>query len=110
MLGMKNPFVNQKDMKAAAFSFANGQLNRSNNSDVLDDHKAQLVLGFGAKSVLAGNQVYGLLYKQFPYADIVLCSTSGEIFNSEVFDHTVSVTALQFDQTRVSAAKVNVME
>jgi hypothetical protein len=39
----------------------------------------------------------------FPNSSIVLCSTSGEILGSQVSDDTLSITAIQFEKSRIEA-------
>lgn len=75
---------------------------------MLNDDTVQLVLGFGAKQLLAGDNMYLKLRGQYPNADIVLCSTSGEIFEDKVTDNSVSVTAIEFNNTTVETASVNI--
>src|ERR1700744_4879625 len=95
-------------MKVAIFSYENKRFRAHDKSDAVDGAKVQLVLGFGAKSILAAEQIHAKLKSQFPVADIVLCSTSGEIFNDMVLDDSVSVTALEFEHTCIRAASVDI--
>jgi hypothetical protein len=97
-------------MKVAEFSLSGGILNACRQNDALENNRVQLVLAFGAKPVLATGSVHPLIRQAFPNAEIVLCSTSGEIFHDTVLDNTVSVTALQFDQTTVKTGSVNIAD
>ncbi|MGL5945230.1 MAG: FIST N-terminal domain-containing protein, partial [Sediminibacterium sp.] len=59
--------------------------------------KAQLVLVFGAGIVVGDAQVYDYVKNYFPHADIISCSTSGEILADNVYDDTAVVTAIQLE-------------
>src|ERR1700754_5202691 len=95
-------------MKVAIYSYVNRQFRNHDSSHVIEDQKVQLVLGFGAKHLLAEDRMYHRIRHQFPNADIVLCSTSGEIFSNSVLDYSVSITALQFEDTPIKSASVDI--
>lgn len=65
--------------------------------------KAQLVLVFGAGIVVGDAQVYDYVKNYFPHADIISCSTSGEILADNVYDDTAVVTAVQLEKSSVKA-------
>ena len=95
-------------MRVACYSYVGRQFNKQENGREPDSQKTQLVLGFGAKSVLAEEPVYDQLREKFPIADIVLCSTAGEIFDKKVVDGTVSVVAIELEKTIIKTAAVNI--
>jgi hypothetical protein len=95
-------------MKVSISSYQNGKYTYSQKNDHVNDAGVQLVLGFGAKNMLAEIDIYQQLSRQYPLADIVLCSTSGEIFEDKVSDNSVSVTAIEFDKTSVKTGVVNI--
>ena len=95
-------------MQVAISSFINQEFNDSPKNDLVDNKKAQLVLGFGDRILLAEGNVYNLLKLRYPMADIVLCSTAGEIFDYKVMEHSVSLTAIEFDKTTIKTASVNI--
>jgi hypothetical protein len=95
-------------MKVSLSSYSNSIFRNHEKSDQPDHKKVQLVLGFGAKQTLASENIYGELRYLYPAADIVLCSTSGEIFHDQVMDDTVSVTAIEFDKTLIKTTVVSV--
>src|ERR1041385_7331750 len=61
----------------------------------------QLVLCFAATSAFGEARSVADLRALYPDADIVGCSTAGEICGTEVTDDTAVSTAVQFDHTRV---------
>jgi hypothetical protein len=97
-------------MKVAIYSYVNKQFCNHKDSGAVDYQRVQLVLAFGAKQILADDRMYNRIRHQFPSADIVLCSTAGEIFDNSVLDGTVSITALEFEDTSVRSASVDVAD
>ncbi|MGC3957339.1 MAG: FIST N-terminal domain-containing protein [Verrucomicrobiota bacterium] len=75
-----------------------------------DNSKVQLVLVFGATSVLRDANLISDLRNSFPVATIAGCSTAGEICGTAVLDGAVVVTAVTFDQTSVGSAQVMLSE
>ncbi len=61
---------------------------------------AQLVLVFGNKKSLIDKAVSRDLAVAFPTANIIGCSTAGEIFESQLYDNSLSVTAIEFKNTK----------
>ncbi len=62
---------------------------------------AQLVLVFGCKKVLEEPDRYDEVRKMYPTADIVICSTAGEIMDGRVYDESISCTAVMMERTRL---------
>lgn len=71
-------------------------------SDAIE--KADLVLHFGAKELLATPHYFDILRNAYPQAHVVGCSTAGEIIDKEVHDNTAVACAIQFDDTGVRVA------
>ena len=69
---------------------------------------AQLVLVFGERALIEGKDVFEKLHANFPKANIVFCSTAGEIMNTEVTDNTLAITAIEFEKTRVENTLANI--
>lgn len=95
-------------MKTALYQYRNSNFARHLSSDDIAATDAGLVLCFGARNLLGGTQVYDELKNRFPSACIAMCSTSGEIFHTEVCDNTLSVAVIQFAHTEVKACSVNI--
>lgn len=68
--------------------------------------QANLVLVFGVGS--ATEQGVAQLRAQYPDTPLIGCSTAGEIFGTEVFDDTLSATALSFNSTQVRCECVEI--
>jgi len=95
-------------MKRAIFSFLDGERRDHPGNDVLDEANVNLVIGLGDKAVLADTAFYAKLHQDYPNAEIVLCSTAGEIFDDTVQESTVSITAVQFEKTLARSAMVDI--
>jgi len=95
-------------MKTAIFSYQNGDCRAHPGNDSIDQTKINLVMALGEKAVIAPGAFYSKLRVEYPNAEIVLCSTAGEIFDDGVEEGSVSVTAVEFEKTRVRSARVNI--
>lgn len=60
---------------------------------------ADLILYFGERRSLADGARYHELRKMFPAANIIGCSTGGQIHNNDVVDETIVALAVRFDAT-----------
>ena len=69
----------------------------------------QLVLAFGSRDLLSG-QAMDQVRSAHPNAQIVGCSTAGEICGSRVLDETLTVTAVSFANTRVETAETRLLD
>jgi hypothetical protein len=95
-------------MKAALYQYKGSGLTIHSDSDNINETEAQLLLCFGAKSLLQDTTVFDIARQKFPGAAIAMCSTSGEIYNTEVSDNTVSMAAMQFANTRIETGSVKI--
>jgi hypothetical protein len=96
-------------MKTALYKLNNQEWSRHSISQPFDDLSANLVLCFSSKRNLELNSdIYTSLREKFPKSEIVICSTAGEIYQREVFDDSLIVTAIQFEKTQVHSNAVSV--
>jgi hypothetical protein len=65
---------------------------------------AQLVLVFGNRELLLEQQHYDYIHAQYPVAQIIGCSTSGEIIGEELFSRSIACTAIDFSTSKVKVA------
>lgn len=63
--------------------------------------KAQLVLLFGSPAVLKRGNYRSHLKQAYPNADLLGCSTAGEICDVQVTDESLVATAIHFEQTQI---------
>jgi hypothetical protein len=97
-------------MNAIIQQYLNGKLREEKKHGDLDASACQLVLGFASRGYLENHAVYDQLRQQFNNADIITCSTSGEIFDENVLDESLVCTCLQFEKTKVKTYEVNVSD
>jgi hypothetical protein len=79
-------------------------------SGALELAGVDLVLGFGAPGLLSDPAVWKKLREKWSTALIVACSTAGEISGTQVLDHSLALTAMRFDCTRLRCAEVVLSE
>jgi hypothetical protein len=71
---------------------------------------AQLALVFGGTHVLKEKKRFDEIKSFYPAAHILGCSTAGEIMDTRVFDDTLVVTAVFFENTQLQFAQVRLNE
>jgi hypothetical protein len=73
-----------------------------------DFSQCDLVLAFANKYLLIGTSIYESLKMEFPKAEILINSTAGEIIDTQVFDDSISLTAIQFEKTTIKATYISI--
>src|SRR5438552_2907593 len=71
---------------------------------------AHLVLVFGCSEGLEDEALLGQIAKCYPRAEVVGCSTAGEISGTHVADDSLSLTAVRFAHTRLASADVDLRD
>ncbi|NVN93927.1 MAG: FIST C-terminal domain-containing protein [Bacteroidetes bacterium] len=69
---------------------------------------AQLVFLFGNKDLLKEQQHINFVKASYPNAQIIGCSTAGEICQEEVFNNNIVCTAIWFQKTFIEIASENI--
>lgn len=92
-------------MKTAQIHYNHQQWVNLKQSPDFDPVKAQLVLAFGAGEIIILQSVFDHIKATYPNADIVSCSTSGEIIDDQVFDDSVVVTAIQLEKSFIKTVE-----
>ena len=87
------------------YSEALGWVNKSDNNL---DNMAQLVFLFGNKDLLKEEHHIDFIRNKYPIAQVVGCSTSGEIFQEVVLNNNIVCTAIWFENTPFEIAKVQI--
>ncbi|URC11715.1 FIST signal transduction protein [Flavobacterium sp. B183] len=95
-------------MKVATVLFENNSFTRELNDDNLDFGDSELVLGFGSRDLLSDEKVFNHLKNKFPASQLILCSSAGEIYENEVLDNTISLTAIKFSSTVIKTDEVDI--
>lgn len=71
---------------------------------------AQLLLIFGATSLLGRPGLIESLKSLYPAAHVFGCSTAGEICGTRITDDSIVATVVQFESTRLEGARVNLAD
>ncbi len=71
---------------------------------------AQLVLAFGSRELYSSMIAQASLKSAFPLADIIGCSTSGEILGDQIYDDSLCITAITWADTRFQIKVGNIGE
>ena len=72
--------------------------------------KANLVLSFAERETLENCNLYDTVKAKYPNADVVICSTAGQITNFNIIKKTIVTTAIEFEKTEIKIAKYNLLE
>lgn len=67
---------------------------------------AQLVMIFGCRKLISENEFVDSIQKRYPQAHLIGCTTAGEILGTQVFDDTLTSTAIYFEATPIESASV----
>ncbi len=92
-------------MRIVQHSWSNAVAGSDDTPPQLDE-SIQLVLAFGSRVSIAMPSVYEMMRAAYPKADIMLCTTAGEIMGTTVSDDSISLTAIAFEKTSVRGAQV----
>jgi len=87
------------------FSEANGWVKKSENEI---GKLAQLVFLFGKRELLKDQQHIDFVIEAYPNAQITGCSTSGEIYQEEVYNNNIICTAVYFESSTIEIAKESI--
>ncbi len=97
-------------MKIRQTKFANNEWKELSREENFSEKKAQLVLAFGERKLLESQNPYPYLQQEYPAAEIIINSTSGEIYDDSVHDDTIIITAIEFDKTTVKTTKIDISD
>lgn len=97
-------------MKTAQQQFINNSWTWHHADPEFNAGNCQLVFVFGAPQLITDAAVYGYLKTEYPLANIVFSSTSGEIMGSDVYDDTIVATAIEFEKSAIVCASTHVNE
>ncbi len=95
-------------MKSALLTYQHGTWKRHEQSYQGDLSGARLVLCFGGKGRLLKEMPYEALHTHYPQAQIMCCSTAGEIYHDMVLDDSLTIAVFLFESTEVLAQEIDV--
>lgn len=70
--------------------------------------KVNFVIVFGSIDEINKEKHFLVIKKNYPNANILLCSTAGEIINDRVEDNTIITTAIYFEKTKLNFVEIRV--
>ncbi len=91
------------------------KLNKDNEEKVIfstehfNSQKASLLLAFGERTFLEKTLPFQKLKTLYPNAQIVICSTSGQISNTQLVENEVVATAIEFEKTKIKVSEIDIV-
>jgi hypothetical protein len=68
----------------------------------------QLVLVFGATSLLSQKKTFEEIKSFYPSSHLLLCSTAGEIIGNNVYDDSLALTAIHFEKSSIKLVETDI--
>ena len=78
-------------------------------TDQFNSLNANLVIAFGERIFLEKTLPYQKIKGLYPNATIVICSTSGQISNSNLVQNNLVATAISFEKTKIKASEIDIL-
>jgi len=97
-------------MKITQLHFQGQNISEVGNGEITDPFLANLVLGFGDKNKLLDSHIHQALADKYPNAEIVLCSSAGEILGNSIQNETIVCTVIQFEKTSIRTSSVKLTD
>lgn len=72
--------------------------------------EVNLVLAFGERIFLEKSQPYQVIKKRYPSADIVICSSAGQISTNSLAENNIIATAIDFESTAIKVIEVDILK
>ncbi len=72
------------------------------------NNKPQWVLVFGGRVVLEDTSHFDTIKSLYPEAQILSCSTAGEIIGTRIQDNSISLTAICFEKTKLTFVETHI--
>jgi hypothetical protein len=72
--------------------------------DETDDSPDTLIILFGPSDIESESPALIEIRDKFPNSKTIGCSTAGEIYGQDIYDNSLSIAILKFDQTQLCAA------
>ena len=79
------------------------------STESFEANKADLILVFGQRTLLEKVKPYTNLKLSFPNAQIVICSSSGQISNQCVIEKEIVATAIDFEKTTIRTCEFDIV-
>ena len=103
-------YYSPRIMKTQQFIFASNEWIPINGTTSTDVTNGELALVFGAKHLIADENMRHKIRQKYPDADIIYSSTAGEIMDNKVLDNTLCITAISFASTQIQSNLINIQQ
>ena len=70
----------------------------------------QCVLVFGGRSLVEEQKVFAEIKEMYPQSALLLCSTAGEIMDTQVRDDSLALSAIWFEKTTIKFATTDITD
>lgn len=94
-------------MKVSQKIFTKQDLWKTKSTEASSE-KVGLVFVFGSTKLLKEQELINEISIEYPNAILVGCSTAGEIFDTEVYDDSIIITAVEFSKTTIKTVSINI--
>jgi len=72
--------------------------------------KAQLIFAFGDRDIASSPAVQSQIHASYPNATLLGCTTAGEILGKEISDHSLAITAIELEKSRLQVVSSDVLQ
>jgi hypothetical protein len=79
------------------------------STDNFNSQKSNLVLAFGERTFLESLSPYKKLRTLYPNAQILICSTSGQISNTNLVENSLVATSIQFEKSSIKVTEIDIL-
>jgi hypothetical protein len=79
------------------------------SNDQFNAQKTNLVLAFGERIFLESLKPYQKLNSLYPNAQIIICSTAGQISNTNLVQQNIVATAIQLEKSTIKVTEIDIL-
>ncbi|MBB5647175.1 FIST signal transduction protein [Pedobacter cryoconitis] len=97
-------------MNASSFQFLDNKWQQHPSYPIVKPNQIRLVLCFAGKERIEETNIYQSLHIEFPNAELMICSTAGEIYQQNVQDQSIICVALEFENTVLKTSSVSIQD
>lgn len=79
------------------------------STEQFNSQKANLVLAFAERTFLEFSSPYKKLKSLYSNAQILICSTSGQISNTNLVENSLVATSIQFEKSTIKVTEIDIL-
>lgn len=95
-------------MKVAKLLFKKNDWQYERNDDNLDYNNAELIIGFGNRTIIENPAFFEMIKRKFPKAEITLSSSAGEIICEDIYEESVVLGIFSFDKSSIKTSQIDI--